>query len=92
MVEVHDNQTEHRFEILDEGKLAGFARYVRRPGRLILVHTEIDPAFEGLDLGRIGRIEDVKLGEAVDRSKCRLYHFGTEARPAHPEQQDVRKP
>jgi uncharacterized protein len=51
MVEVHDNPTEHRFEILDEGKLAGFARYVRRPGRLILVHTEIDPAFEGRGLG-----------------------------------------
>ena len=51
MVEVRDNPSEHRFEIHDDGKLAGFARYVRRPGRIFFVHTEIDPAFEGQGLG-----------------------------------------
>ena len=51
MVEVRDNESEHRFEIHDDGKLAGFARYVRRPGRIFFVHTEVDPAFEGRGLG-----------------------------------------
>ena len=51
MVEVRDNPSEHRFEIHHDGKLAGFARYVRRPGRIFFVHTEIDPAFEGRGLG-----------------------------------------
>ena len=51
MVEVRDNPSEHRFELHDDGKLAGFARYVRRPGRIFFVHTEIDPAFEGRGLG-----------------------------------------
>ncbi|MEO5840903.1 MAG: GNAT family N-acetyltransferase [Acidimicrobiales bacterium] len=51
MVEVHDNPSELRFEIHDDGKLAGFAQYVRRPGRIFFVHTEIDPAFEGRGLG-----------------------------------------
>lgn len=51
MVEVHDNASELRFEIRDDGKLAGFAQYVRRPGRIFFVHTEIDPAFEGRGLG-----------------------------------------
>jgi predicted GNAT family acetyltransferase len=51
MTDVHDNPEKHRFEIYDDGKLAGFAIYVRRPGRLIFVHTEIDPAFEGRGLG-----------------------------------------
>ena len=51
MVEVRDNPAEHRFEVHDDGKLAGFARYVRRPGRIFFVHTEIDPAFEGRGLG-----------------------------------------
>jgi uncharacterized protein len=51
MVEVRDNPSEHRFEIHDDGKLAGFARYVHRPGRIFFVHTEIDPAFEGRGLG-----------------------------------------
>ena len=51
MVEVRDNPSEHRFEIHDDGKLAGFAQYVRRPGRIFFVHTEIDAAFEGRGLG-----------------------------------------
>jgi predicted GNAT family acetyltransferase len=51
VVEVRDNPGQHRFEIYDDGKLAGFARYQRRPGRVFFVHTEIDPAFEGRGLG-----------------------------------------
>jgi predicted GNAT family acetyltransferase len=51
VIEVHDNPGQHRFEITDDGKLAGFARYARRPGRVFFVHTEIDPAFEGRGLG-----------------------------------------
>ena len=51
MVDVRDNPSQLRFEILGDGKLAGFAQYVRRPGRVIFVHTEIDPAFEGRGLG-----------------------------------------
>ena len=51
MAHVRDNPTLLRFEIHDDEKLAGFAQYVRRPGRIFLVHTEIDPAFEGRGLG-----------------------------------------
>ena len=51
MVEVHDNPAKDRFEIHADGTLAGFAQYVRRRGRMIFVHTEIDPAFEGRGLG-----------------------------------------
>src|SRR3954452_4084854 len=42
---------QHRFEIRLGGELAGFAVYHRRGGRVYLVHTEIDPAFEGKGLG-----------------------------------------
>jgi predicted GNAT family acetyltransferase len=51
MIEVRDNPDQQRFEIFDDGKMSGFARYVRRPGRVFFVHTEIDPAFEGRGLG-----------------------------------------
>jgi predicted GNAT family acetyltransferase len=51
VIEVKDNPEQNRFEIYDDGELAGFARYARRPGRLIFVHTEVDPAFEGRGLG-----------------------------------------
>jgi predicted GNAT family acetyltransferase len=51
VTEVRDNPDEHRFEIYDNGQLAGFARYSRRPGRVFFVHTEVDPAFGGRGLG-----------------------------------------
>ena len=51
MIEVRDNPSELRFEIIDDGRLAGFAQYVHRPGRTFFVHTEIDDAFEGRGLG-----------------------------------------
>lgn len=40
-----------RFEVLVDGELAGFALYIRRGLRLVFVHTEIDPRFEGQGLG-----------------------------------------
>src|SRR3954466_12904434 len=50
-VQVTDAPDRHRFEITVDGQLAGFARYVRRGRRIVFVHTEIDPAFEGKGLG-----------------------------------------
>jgi predicted GNAT family acetyltransferase len=51
--DVHDEPDAHRFEIHVDGELAGFARYVRKGGRIYFVHTEIDPAFEGKGLGSV---------------------------------------
>ena len=45
--EVRDDPDESRFEIWLDGELVGFARYVRRGGRVYFVHTEIDPATRG---------------------------------------------
>jgi uncharacterized protein len=52
-VEVRDNQAEHRFEVYVGDGLAGFATYEERPGALAILHTEIDPAFEGQGLGSV---------------------------------------
>ena len=49
--EVRDVPDAHRYEILADGELAGFAVYQRRGGRAYFVHTEIDQAFEGRGLG-----------------------------------------
>lgn len=51
IVEVTDVPEEERFEALIDGALAGFVTYHRRPGQLSLVHTEVDPAFEGRGVG-----------------------------------------
>ena len=50
-VAVVDAPDRLRFEISVDGELAGFAQYVRKGGRLVFVHTEIDPRFEGRGLG-----------------------------------------
>jgi predicted GNAT family acetyltransferase len=48
---VTDVPDQHRFEVRLDGELAGFAVYHRRGGRMYLVHTEVDPAFEGKGIG-----------------------------------------
>lgn len=50
-IEVVDTPEDRRFVIRVDGTDAGFAEYTRRGDRLILTHTEIDPAFEGRGLG-----------------------------------------
>jgi hypothetical protein len=51
VVEVTENDDQHRYDVTMDGQHAGFARYVRRGGRTYFVHTEIDPKFEGHGLG-----------------------------------------
>jgi predicted GNAT family acetyltransferase len=44
---VTDNPDQERYEVFADGELAGFVTYKRAPGRLSLVHTEVDKAFGG---------------------------------------------
>ena len=50
-IEIADNPAERRFELTVDGELAGFVVYRDEDGRRALVHTEVDPAFEGQGLG-----------------------------------------
>jgi predicted GNAT family acetyltransferase len=50
-VEVTENRDARRYEITVDGRLAGFVQYRRHPGRLDLVHTEIDEEYGGQGLG-----------------------------------------
>jgi len=62
-VRVVDNQGADRYEIWSDGKLAGFANYRTRPGRLVFVHTETEPGFEGRGMAsRLvqGALDDVR--------------------------------
>jgi len=64
-IKVADNDTQHRFEITVEDKVAGFARYRTEPGAVVFTHTEIDPAFEGQGLG--SKLAAAALQEVRDR-------------------------
>ena len=49
-VRVSDNPSELRYELFVDGELAGLIRYRRLPDALALVHTEVEPRFEGRGL------------------------------------------
>jgi uncharacterized protein len=50
-VEIHDVPNRRRYEASLDGSLAGFLAYEPGDGRLTIVHTEVDPAFEGHGIG-----------------------------------------
>ena len=47
---VRDNREASRFELVSHGETA-FLSYQRRPGVLVLVHTEVPPSLRGQHLG-----------------------------------------
>lgn len=50
-VTIVDHPDRLRYEARDGAELAGFVDYRRIGGRLVLVHTEVLPAFEGRGVG-----------------------------------------
>ena len=48
---VKDNSEQARFEAFVGSERAGFTTYHAQPGLITLLHTEIDPAFEGQGIG-----------------------------------------
>ena len=60
---VHDNEEERRYEALTGTKIVGVIPYQPEPGRLTLIHTEVDPAFEGKGVASrlvAGALEDIR--------------------------------
>jgi predicted GNAT family acetyltransferase len=60
---VIDNPRASRYELWLGTTRAGFIQYRAEPGTVLLVHTEIDPAFEGQGLGErlvAGALEDLR--------------------------------
>jgi predicted GNAT family acetyltransferase len=50
-VRVVDNRDELRYEVWVDGRLAGYIRYTFDEDVVTMVHTEIEPAFEGKGVG-----------------------------------------
>jgi predicted GNAT family acetyltransferase len=62
-VRVTDSPAELAYKLTVGGREAGALYYGRRGDRLVLDHTEVDPAFEGLGLGSklvAGALEDIR--------------------------------
>jgi predicted GNAT family acetyltransferase len=61
---VRDNPAELRYELLDDdGSVIGQIRYRREPGAVVLVHTDVEPAYEGRGLAGVlvdGAVRDLR--------------------------------
>jgi uncharacterized protein len=60
---VRDNAAELRYELLEESKVLGEILYRTRPGRMVLLHTEVLPFAEGSGLGSrlvAGALDDIR--------------------------------
>ena len=60
---VVDNTAQHRYELWVGEERAGGIEYGIQPGVVELIHTEIDPAFEGRGLGSrliAGALDDIR--------------------------------
>lgn len=69
-VEVADNPELSRYEAAVDGKVAGFVEYRATDGAVILVHTEVDDAYEGQGVG--SALARAVLDDLLDRSDRRV--------------------
>jgi predicted GNAT family acetyltransferase len=66
-VRITRNDDASRYELFLGSELAGFAEYRLRPGRIVFIHTVVDPAFKGRGLG--SRLARYVLDDAVARGE-----------------------
>ena len=62
-VRVVDNLEQLRYELWLGATRAGFIQYRSEPGTILLIHTEVEPAFEGRGLGArlvTGALDDLR--------------------------------
>lgn len=63
MATIRDNPTELRYELVDGDTVIGQIRYRREPGAVALVHTEVEPMYEGQGLAGTlveGALQDLR--------------------------------
>jgi predicted GNAT family acetyltransferase len=62
-IEITDNPSRNRYEARLGPDVIGFIDYHLQPGRITLLHTEVDPAAEGTGVGSqlvAGALEDTR--------------------------------
>jgi predicted GNAT family acetyltransferase len=91
-VTVSDRPNELRYEIEVDGEVAGFLLYRREPGVLELVHTDVDPRWEGKGVGATlvqGALDDLRARGLKMRPTCPFVRAYIRR---HPEYEDLVAP
>ena len=86
---VADNAERRRYEARFGSKVVGFIMYRLEPGRMTLIHTEVDTAFEGEGVGSqlvAGALEDIRARGLVVVPIC---PFVSAYIRRHPEYSDL---
>ncbi|MCX9192087.1 N-acetyltransferase [Carbonactinospora thermoautotrophica] len=87
--QVTHNRTAQRYELHVDGELAGFVQYRIEDGTVVLVHTEVDPGFEGRGLGSTLVRATLDDARANGRSVLPLCSFIARYVRRHPEYVDL---
>jgi uncharacterized protein len=85
-IEVRDAPERRRYEVLDDGTLAGFAEYRDQGDIRIFTHTEVFPAFEGRGVGSAlarGALDDVRASGRTLVARCPFIRGYIERRPEY---------
>jgi uncharacterized protein len=88
-VAVHRNDENDHYEAMLDGKIVGHVKFRTRPGQVVLIHTETDPAYEGRGIGAAlarGALDDVR---ARGLNALVLCPFIASYLKRHPEYQDL---
>jgi len=88
-VQVFDNPAEERYEAQVDGTVAGRSYYELEPGRIVFLHTEVDPAYEGRGIGSLlakDSLDDVRSKGLRVVARC---PFIARYIREHPEYQDL---
>jgi hypothetical protein len=64
---VRDNADARRYEITANGELAGILTYRLHEDRVVFLHAEVDPQFEGHGVG--GRLARAALDDVIAKGK-----------------------
>jgi uncharacterized protein len=87
-----DNKAEHRYELWRGSTLAGHIDYRDEPGAIVLIHTEVDPQFEGHGLGSAlvrGALDDIRARGLRLVPVCPFVRTYLER---HPEDRELTRP
>lgn len=86
---VTDNPEAARYELRLDGRLIGIAAYRRRPGRIAMTHTEVEPACSGRGFGSM--LAEAALRDARSRGErvLPLCPFIADYIRRHPEYEDL---
>jgi predicted GNAT family acetyltransferase len=64
-VQITDNSEAQRYEARTDGQVVGYASHRHEPGRLVILHVEVDPASGGHGIGT--RLVEHALADARSR-------------------------